>query len=268
MRRAGRIPRALTMGGSDSGAGAGIQADLKTFAALGVYGTSVVAALTAQNTREVTAVHEVPSRIVTAQIEAVVSDIGVDAAKTGMLASAALVEAVAQAVERLAIPNLVVDPVMTAKSGAVLLEAGAVEVLRRRLLPLSRVATPNLPEAELLVGRKLGDSKALRKAAREIHAMGPRNVVIKGGHLEGEPSDLLFDGESFTEFLGPRIKTQSDHGTGCTFSAAVTALLAIGKGVRQAVGEAKGFVGEAMRGARPVGSGRGPLDHFYRFRRE
>lgn len=261
-----RVPRALTIAGSDSGGGAGIQADLKTFAAFGVYGTTAIVALTAQNTREVTAIQEVPPGMVKAQIEAVVSDIGVDAAKTGMLGSALLVAAVAEEVERLRIPNLVVDPVMVSKGGAPLLEPDAVETLCRKLFPLALVVTPNLPEAEVLVGRKLKGPEDLRLAGREIVAMGPRNVVIKGGHGEGEPVDLLYDGRTFTEFRGPRIETRSDHGTGCTFSAAITALLARGVEVLPAVGEAKRFVEGALRAARPIGSGRGPLDHFYRFR--
>ena len=267
MSEGGKTPRALTIAGSDSGGGAGIQADLKTFAAFGVYGTSVIVALTAQNTREVTAIHEVPPEMVLAQMEAIVSDIGVDAAKTGMLSSRRLVETVAEAVQRLAVPNLVVDPVMASKGGARLLSPDALEALRKQLLPLARVVTPNLPEAELLVGRKLPESAARRKAAREIHEMGPAEVVIKGGHSEGEPVDLLFDGDDFTEFRGRRIRTTSDHGTGCTFSAAIAALLARGAEVKEAVGEAKRFVEGAMSAAPRIGSGHGPLDHFFRFRR-
>jgi hydroxymethylpyrimidine/phosphomethylpyrimidine kinase len=262
-----RVPRALTIAGSDSGGGAGVQADLKTFAAFGVYGTCAIVALTAQNTREVTAIHEVPPEIVTAQIEAVVSDIGVDAAKTGMLSSALLVEAVAEAVERLRIPNLVVDPVMISKSGASLLKRDALESLRRRLFPRARVVTPNLPEAEILVGRRLDSLEELRQAAREIREMGPKHVVIKGGHGDGDPVDLFFDGVAFFEFRGARIRTRSDHGTGCTFSAAIAAQLALGVEMKPAVEEAKRFVEGAMNSARPIGSGHGPLDHFYRFRK-
>lgn len=265
MSRARTTPRALTIAGSDSGGGAGIQADLKTFAAFGVYGTSALVALTAQNTREVRAIHEVPAEFVVAQIDAVLQDIGTDAAKTGMLASRALVETVVEAVRRHRIPNLVVDPVMVSKSGSVLLQADAVEAVRRGLVPLARVITPNLPEAEILTGRTLASPAAVREAAREIHRMGARHVVIKGGHAEGEPLDVLFDGESFTEFAGVRLRTRCDHGTGCTFSAAITALLALGEGARSAVGEAKRYVEEAMRRARPIGSGHGPLNHFQRF---
>jgi hydroxymethylpyrimidine kinase/phosphomethylpyrimidine kinase len=260
-----RVPRALTIAGSDSGGGAGIQADLKTFAAFSVYGTSAIVALTAQNTREVTAIHEVPPEIVRAQIEAVVSDIGVDAAKTGMLGSSLLVETVADAVAGLRIPNLVVDPVMVSKAGAPLLKAEAVETLRRKLLPLARIVTPNLPEAEILSGEKINGPEALRRAAVEIRRMGPQAVVIKGGHGEGDPVDLFYDGEFFLEFRGPRIRTRSDHGTGCTFSAAIAALLARGEDLRKAVEEAKRYVEGAIRSARPIGSGHGPLNHFYRF---
>jgi len=265
MSAPGQAPRALTIAGSDSGGGAGIQADLKTFAAFSVYGMSAIVALTAQNTREVTAIHEVPPDIVRAQIEAVVSDIGVDAAKTGMLRSSLLAETVADAVERLKIPNLVVDPVMVSKAGAPLLKPDAVETLVRRLLPLARVVTPNIPEAEILSGERIDGPEALRRAARKIRRMGPESVVIKGGHGQGDPVDLFFDGESFTEFRGPRIRTRSDHGTGCTFSAAITALLARGEDVRKAVEEAKRYVEGAIRSASPIGSGHGPLNHFFRF---
>ncbi len=262
-----RVPRAMTIAGSDSGGGAGIQADLKTFAAFGVYGTSVIVAVTAQNTRRVAAVHEVPPGVVISQMEAVISDIGADAAKTGMLGSRRMVEAVAATVKRLKIPNLVVDPVMVSKAGAPLLESDALEPLRLHLLPAALMVTPNLPEAEMLVGGRIRGLEAARRAAREIHRMGPRIVVIKGGHGEGDPVDLLFDGDSFLEFRGPRIRSRSDHGTGCTFSAAVTALLARGEEVRAAVGEAKQFVEGAIRAASPVGSGHGPVDHFFRLRR-
>jgi len=262
------VPRALTIAGSDSGGGAGVQADLKTFASFGVYGTCAVVAVTAQNSRAVTAIHKVPPEVVVAQIEAVMADLGVDAAKTGMLASRLLTEAVAAAVRRLGIPNLVVDPVMVSKDGTHLLDPDAVETLRSRLLPLARVVTPNLPEAEILLGRQLFDPEAVRRAACEIREMGPQNVVIKGGHVGGEPMDLLYDGTSFTEYPGKRVHTSSDHGTGCTFSAAITALLALGNDLKEAVGEAKQFVEDALRAAPVLGAGHGPLDHFFRFRRD
>jgi len=256
-------PRALTIAGSDSGGGAGIQADLKTFAAFGVFGMSAVTAITAQNTREVSAIHEVSPEIVVAQIRAVVSDLGVDAVKTGMLASPILVEAVAQAVETLGLRNLVVDPVMISKSGAALLRPEAVTTLRRRLLPLARVVTPNLPEAEALLGRAIQGLGQMREAARELHSLGPACVVIKGGHSSAEPADLFYDGERFVLLQGERIKTRADHGTGCTFSAALAAVLARGGRPGPAAVEAKRYVSEAMRKAPKLGSGRSPLDHFF-----
>jgi len=257
------IPRVLTIAGSDSGGGAGIQADLKTFAAFGVHGMSALAALTAQNSRQITAIQELPGEFIAAQIRAVVTDIGVDAAKTGMLATESIVETVADAILKLGITNLVVDPVMVSKSGAALLRPEAVQTLRERLLPLSRVLTPNLPEAEVLVGRRLAGHRELQEAAREIHAMGPACVVIKGGHREGEPADLFYDGRRFVLFQGERVETTSDHGTGCTYSAAIAALLAKGAEPAAAAGEAKRYVTEAMRGASRLGSGRGPLQHFF-----
>jgi hydroxymethylpyrimidine/phosphomethylpyrimidine kinase len=263
MKIEGSMPTALTIAGSDSGGGAGIQADLKTFAALGVYGTTAITAITAQNTREVTAIFELPPEIVVAQIESIVTDIGANAVKTGMMRSARLVDAVAVVLERLKLPNLVVDPVMISKSGAPLLEPDGVESLRLRLLPLARVITPNLPEAEALIGRRLPETRDRQDAAREIVAMGAGSVVIKGGHLGGEPVDLFFDGQDFTEFPGARIRTTSDHGTGCTFSAAIAALLARDIELKAAVGEAKRFVEGAMRAAPRLGSGHGPLDHFF-----
>lgn len=255
--------RALTIAGSDSGGGAGIQADLKTFAAFGVYGMSAVTAITAQNTREVTAVHEISPEVVAAQIRAVVSDLGVDAVKTGMLASSALVEGVAQAVEGLGLRNLVVDPVMISKSGAALLRPEAVATLRRLLLPRARVVTPNLPEAEALLGKRIQGMAEMQAAAREIRSLGPTCVVVKGGHASGEPSDLFFDGEHFVLLQGERIRTRADHGTGCTFSAALAALLAKGVGPAAAAVEAKRYVSRAMRNAPLLGSGRSPLDHFF-----
>ncbi len=209
-----RIPRALTIAGSDSGGGAGIQADLKTFAALGVYGASVLTAVTAQNTRGVTAIHEIPPAMVAEQIRAVLDDIGADAVKTGMLSSSAIIGAVAGELRRYEVDRLVVDPVMVAKSGHHLLRPEAVQALRQELLPLAHVVTPNLPEAEVLVGKSLKDDAALREAARGIHGMGARHVVIKGGHRAGPATDLLFDGRDFQEFTADRVETPHTHGTG------------------------------------------------------
>ena len=259
----------MTIAGSDSGGGAGIQADLKTFAALGVYGSSVLTAITAQNTLAVTAVHEIPPDIVAAQIDAVVTDIGADAVKTGMLSSAPIIEVVAAKLREYDLPNVVVDPVMAAKSGDRLLREEAVAVLRDLLLPLATVVTPNLPEAEILVGRSLPDRDAVRRAAREIVALGPKAVVMKGGHAAGDiVIDILFDGVSFREYSAPRIHTSSTHGTGCTFASAIAAGLALGLSVEGAVAQAKEYVTEALRNAKPIGGGHGPVHHFYSFWKE
>jgi hydroxymethylpyrimidine/phosphomethylpyrimidine kinase len=259
----------MTIAGSDSGGGAGIQADLKTFQALGVYGASTLTAITAQNTLGVTAVHEIPSEVIAAQIDAVLSDIGVAAAKTGMLSSAEIIGTVAERIRHWQLDRLVVDPVMVAKSGDRLLREDAVQALVRDLLPLALVLTPNLPEAEVLVGRSLNSEAAVREAARAIVDMGPRSVVMKGGHRSGGPAvDLLFDGQSFVEFSSERFETPNTHGTGCTFSAAIAAGLARGLGVEEAVGEAKRYVSEAIRRSRPLGAGHGPVAHDWPLSRE
>ena len=268
-----QIPSAMTIAGSDSGGGAGIQADLKTFAALGVYGTSVLTAVTAQNTVAVTAVHEVPTDVIAAQIDAVVTDIGVDAVKTGMLSSSAIIECVAASLEKYSgnnrsgapgLKRLVVDPVMVAKSGDSLLREDAVGALRDRLLPLAAVVTPNIPEAETLTGRSIVTDDDVRKAAQAIVAMGAASVVIKGGHRDGPATDLYYDGISFQEFTAPRIDTVNTHGTGCTFASAVAAGLAKGMDTEDAVGQAKEFVTEAIRRSFTIGQGHGPLNHFYK----
>ncbi len=261
------MPTALTIAGSDSGAGAGIQADLKTFAAHGVYGTCAITALTAQNTRGVTGVHVVPAEFVEQQIEAVAADLGCDAVKTGMLATAQIVEAVAAAVESLDLPNLVVDPVMVAKSGDRLLDDEAVHALRWTLLRLARVVTPNIPEAEVLAKMTIQSREDMREAARRIAMLKPAAVVIKGGHLQGpEVLDLLLENGTFTEFVGPRIEGRNTHGTGCTFAAAIAALLAKGSPLADAVREAKAYVAGAMQPGIPLGGGHRPLDHFWRLR--
>ena len=259
------MPTALTIAGSDSGAGAGIQADLKTFAAHGVYGTSAITALTAQNTIGVSAIHVAPDDVVAAQIEAVVSDLGCDAVKTGMLANSTIVEAVAAAIESMDLPNLVVDPVMVAKSGDHLLDEEAVHALRWTLLRLARVVTPNIPEAEVLAKMTVRNRDDMREAARRIAMLKPGAVVIKGGHLPGpEIVDLLLEHGEFTEFAGPRIEGRNTHGTGCTFAAAIAAHLAKGVTVREAVRLAKEYVAGAMRPGIPLGKGHRPLDHFWK----
>ncbi len=258
-----RVPTVLTIAGSDSGGGAGIQADLKTFSALGVFGMSALTAITAQNTRAVTAVFELPPDIVAAQIDAVVEDIGVDAAKTGMIANSALIRVVADKVRQHRLEPLVVDPVMVAKSGDRLLREEAVEALRAELVPLATVVTPNLPEAEVLVGRSLGSLDDMRAAAREIVGLGARSVVVKGGHLAGDATDVFYDGRRFVELSAPRVQTSSTHGTGCTFASAVAALLARGNDLEAAVRGAKSYLTAALERAYPIGGGHGPVHHFH-----
>lgn len=261
--RCKRIPLALTIAGSDSGGGAGIQADLKTFAALGVYGLSAITAITAQNTVEVRQAFELPTDLIAAQIAAVVEDIGVDAAKTGMLSSSAVIDIVARKVREHRIERLVVDPVMVAKSGDRLLRDDAVSALIRELVPLARVITPNLPEAERLVGFALPDRESMRKAARAIVDMGARAVVIKGGHGSGDEAvDVLYDGRRFRELRARRIPTSNTHGTGCTFSAAIAAHLARGLTVERAVEKAKAYITDALKQSLSLGKGHGPVDHF------
>jgi hydroxymethylpyrimidine/phosphomethylpyrimidine kinase len=255
---------ALTIAGSDSGGGAGIQADLKTFAAHGVYGTSAITAVTAQNTVGVTGIVALEADFVTAQIEAVAGDIALHAVKTGMLATAAIVEAVAAAIEELDLPLVVVDPVMVSKSGGRLLEDDGVQALSTELLPRALVVTPNIPEAEVLSGRIIRSLDDAREAARRIHGMGSSAVIIKGGHATGdEVVDLLFDGHAFTEFRTPRINTRNTHGTGCTFASAVAANLALGHDLADAVGRAQQYVAGAIRHGLAIGRGHGPLDHFW-----
>jgi hydroxymethylpyrimidine/phosphomethylpyrimidine kinase len=256
---------ALTIAGSDSGGGAGIQADLKTFAAHGVYGTSAITAVTAQNTVGVMSAVALEADFITAQIEAVAGDIALHAVKIGMLATAAIVEAVAAAIQELDLPLVVVDPVMVAKSGDRLLDDEGVQMLCTELLPRALVVTPNIPEAEVLSGRVIRSTADARDAARRIHAMGASAVIVKGGHGDGdEITDLLFDGRAFTEWRTPRIATNNTHGTGCTFASAVAANLALGKPLKDAAFEAQQYVAGAIRHALPIGHGHGPLDHFWR----
>lgn len=255
---------ALTVAGSDSGGGAGIQADLKTFAALGVYGTSAITAVTAQNTMGVTGFFTLPSDIIVAQMEAVASDIGVDAVKTGMLATAAVVEAVAAAITDLELPHVVVDPVMIAKSGDRLLEEEAVSAIRTELLRRAFVVTPNAPEAEILAGIAVRTPADAREAARRILKLGPAAVLVKGGHLDTEEIvDLLYDGQRFIEMRGPRLESRNSHGSGCTFAAALAANLALGRPLVEAAQLARDYVVGAIRHGLPIGRGRGPMDHFW-----
>jgi hydroxymethylpyrimidine/phosphomethylpyrimidine kinase len=259
--------RALTIAGSDSGGGAGIQADLKTFLVHGVHGMSALTAVTAQNSIGVQAVFELDPRAVSEQIESVAGDIGVDAAKTGMLASAPIMEAVADACERFAIPNLVVDPVAVSKHGDVLLRPDALETMRTRVLPLATVATPNLGEVEQLTGVRVTARDEMLEAARAVRALGPRWALIKGGHLPGPQAvDLLWDGDREVWLEAARIDTPHTHGTGCTLSSAIAANLALGLDVVTAVREAKRYLTGAIAAGFPLGKGIGPTDHAWRLR--
>jgi hydroxymethylpyrimidine/phosphomethylpyrimidine kinase len=256
------MPTALTIAGSDSSGGAGIQADLKTFAAHGVFGMSAITAVTAQNTLGVTGVVALPADFVSAQIDAVASDIPPDAVKIGMLANAAIVEAVASAVARHQFPHVVLDTVMVAKSRASLLDADAVAALRDRLLPWAEVVTPNVPEAEALTGLTLTTAADLHRAAKCLVDMGARAALVKGGHLEGPAVDVLWDGRRSVELVADRIVSPHTHGTGCTLSSAIAARLALGDTLETACRAAKIYVTRAIAQAPGLGRGHGPLQHF------
>ena len=255
---------ALTIAGSDSGGGAGIQADLKTFAAHRVFGTCAITAVTAQNTLGVTMWRAVASDLVTAQIEAVAGDLGADAVKVGMLANAAIVEAVAAAIAELDLPHVVVDPVMIAKGGDRLLEEEAVAAIRAELLPLAHIVTPNVPEAEVLSGRAIRSVDDMRAAGERILELGPRVVLVKGGHLDGPESiDVVCTAHEVFELRRPRIDTRHTHGTGCTLSSAIAANLALGLDDRSALSRARDYLDGAIRHAPGLGQGHGPLGHFW-----
>jgi hydroxymethylpyrimidine/phosphomethylpyrimidine kinase len=261
------VRAALTIAGSDSSGGAGIQADLKTFAALGVYGASALTAVTAQNTVGVTAAFVLEADLVTAQIEAVASDIELHATKTGMLGNAAVIEAVVAAIDELDLPLVVVDPVMVAKSGDRLLNGDGVRAMCAELLPRALVVTPNIPEAETLSGVSIRSLDDAREAAKRIHGMGP-SVVVKGGHAAGDDLvDLLFHGGVFVPLHTRRIRTRNTHGTGCTFASAIAAHLALGQALPEATARAQEYVAGAIRHGLTIGKGHGPLDHFWNMRR-
>lgn len=262
--------RALTIAGSDSGGGAGIQADLKTFAALGCYGMSVITAITAQNTREVTAVHAVPAEIVSAQLDAVLSDIGTHAVKIGMLHNAETTRAVAQGLQRWQARPVVLDPVMVAKSGDRLLAPAAIDALRSHIFPLADLITPNLPEAEALLDRAIAGRDAMEQAANDLLALGPKGVLLKGGHLAGASSaDVLVcgreDGTTGMHWFDfERIETPNTHGTGCTLSSAIAAYLARGASMGDAVENARRYIQDAIAAGAgyTTGHGHGPVHHF------
>jgi len=265
------VPVALTIAGSDSSGGAGIQADLKTFAALGVYGTSAVTAVTAQSTLGVVEAAVLSADLVTAQIEAVAGDIEIHAVKTGMLGDAAVVEAVAAAIRELELPLVVVDPILASTSGARLLDDDGLQMLSATLLPLARVVTPNVPEAEVLSGTRITSSEDVREAARRIHDLGAAAVIITGGHRltadHGSPAtvvDTLFDGRAFSEFRTARVDAPNAHGTGCTFAAAVAAHLALGRTLDEAADRAQKYVAGAIQHSLAPGKGHRVLDHFWK----
>lgn len=259
-----KIKQALTIAGSDSGGGAGIQADIKAMQANGVFAASVVTAVTAQNTVEVRSAVELPLESIRAQLEAVFDDLDITAAKTGMLASTGVIETVASFLTETGFRDLVVDPVMISKSGYSLLAADAITALRDQLLPLALVATPNLHEASLLAGIEINGLDDMREAARIIHGSGPRNVIVKGGHADFSPgTDVLFDGGEFHEFTADTVFDRSVHGTGCTFSAAITARLALGEALPTAVANAKTYITRVIEHQLEIGAGHGPGHHFY-----
>lgn len=260
--------RILTIAASDSGGGAGIQADLKTIAFMGGFGMSAVTALTAQNTTGVQAIYPVPAPFVARQINAVISDIGVDAVKTGMLVNGRIIKTVARILRRLAEPRIIVDPVILAKGGAVLLEKEAYAALKRELMPLAFIVTPNLHEASALTGRRTESVSQMKKAATAIHRMGARNVLVKGGHLKGRAIDVLFDGRDYYELAGERIASRNTHGTGCTLSAALATEIAGGASLLDAVTRAKDFVAAAIRSSIDLGHGCGPLNPYASFSRQ
>jgi hydroxymethylpyrimidine/phosphomethylpyrimidine kinase len=254
------LKRILTIAGSDSGGGAGIQADLKTITLLGGYGMSVITALTAQNTIGVQAIREIPASFVAAQIDSVLSDIGADAIKTGMLANQEIIEVVSRKIKLYKVKKVVVDPVMVSKSGASLLRKDAQETLIKKMIPIAWVVTPNLMEASVLTGLKVSSLEGMKKAAHRIYKLGAKHVVVKGGHLRGMAVDLLYDGKHFMEMEGPRIETKNTHGTGCTFASAIATLLARGDTVDEAARKAKTFINMAIQSGLNLGKGHGPTN--------
>ena len=259
------MKQVLTIAGSDSGGGAGIQADLKTFHANDTFGMSVLTSITAQNTQEVRRAYDLPVDLIEAQMDAVFDDFDVSATKTGMLSSANIVAAVSSKLAQRQVRNLVVDPVMISKSGFHLLQPDAIERVKTDLLPLATLATPNIHEASLLAGIDIRTQEDAKRAARIIHNYGPAAVLVKGGHLEREPQavDVLFDGTEETLFASERLHTQNTHGTGCTYSAAITADLAREQSLKEAVGNAKVYITEAIRYGLSIGHGHGPTNHFF-----
>ena len=263
-----RVAKVLTIATTDSGGGAGVQADLKAISALGGYGMSVIAALTAQNTIGVQGIHKLPVEFIEQQFDSVAKDIGIDSAKIGMLFTSEIMRSVARKIREYQLEKLVIDPVMVAKSGAMLIQEDAKQTLVKELLPIAFVITPNLHEAEVLTGMKIVSTDDMKDAARMLHRLGAKNVLVKGGHLDGDALDILYDGEHFCEFISERISTKDTHGTGCTLSAAIATGLAQGKSVVDAVQRAKEYVTTAIRFSLRIGGGHGPTNHFAELFRE
>jgi len=259
---------ALTIAGSDSGGGAGIQADLKTFSVLGVYGMSVLTSITAQNTTGVQGIHDLPPEFVGLQIDSVMQDIGAHAIKTGMLSNSQIIKIVSEKIKKFIVKNLIVDPVMIAKGGDRLLKEDAIESLKYELIPLATMVTPNLSEAEVLSGIKINNLDNMKEAAQKIFELGTNNVLIKGGHLSSDDAiDVLYNGNTFKEFKARRFETRNTHGTGCTFSSAITAELAKGTNIEEAVSIAKRYTTLAIENSLNIGHGHGPLNHLVHIKR-
>lgn len=257
------MKKVLTIAGSDSSGGAGIQADLKTFSAHGVFGMSVITAVTAQNTQGVFAVQDIDSEVIVKQIQAIFDDIEVDGVKIGMVSKIPTIEVISEQLQRYNPVNIVVDPVMVSTSGYHLLNQDAEEALIKKLLPLATLVTPNIPEAEVMTKRSISTLKDMEEAAQMIYQMGARNVLLKGGHLEDSSTDILFNGEEYTYYSASRIQTKNTHGTGCTLSSAITSNLALGYDIAQAVKEAKEYITTAIQHSLAIGKGVGPTHHFY-----
>lgn len=257
------MKKVLTIAGSDCSGGAGIQADLKTFSAHGVFGMSVIVSVVAENTSRVIDIQDITPDMIEKQIDAVFEDIGADAVKVGMLSSPRCMEAVARKLRQYRPRYVVIDPVMVAKNGCALMKPEAMDTLIRVIIPLANVLTPNIPEAEKITGLKIDDVAGMEEAARKIHRMGSQNVLVKGGHAAGDALDVLFDGEQMYHFSAPRIDTKNTHGTGCTYSSAIASNLALGMATPDAVREAKQYVTTAIQHALDIGKGNGPTHHFY-----
>lgn len=256
---------ALTIAGSDCSGGAGVQADLKTMSALGVFGMSVIVSVVAENTARVLSIEDISPKVIADQIDAVFEDIPPDAVKVGMLSTPACMEAVAAGLKKYRPRHVVIDPVMYAKNGSPLMQESAISALRSTVLPLATLLTPNIPEAEKLAGMEISSEADMREAARRIQALGPQNVLVKGGHAQGEARDILLCGEDFHVFASRRIPTKNTHGTGCTLSSAIAAYMARGEALPEAVRKAKEYVTGAIEHALPLGHGCGPTHHFFAF---